>query len=107
MHGSDWQSVESETGLDAADEYGSQYWGSYSFGDENIKPACSWDDEHCAWDSTEAGWDRSGINIFEDRIMKEFSNFQFTLSTTAPIDMLDIMLFGSYVGDKFYRKEQD
>ena len=92
--------------MDAIDEYGSEYWDAYNFGGDSINPKCSWDDSNCAWDSEESGWDRSGIMVVEDRIMKEFSNFQFAISTSAAIDILDIMLFGSYVGDKLYRKEQ-
>lgn len=87
--------------LDVRTDYGAQYERTIPFTSEANVPT-GWDYPNSIWDDATSGWDRSGIATMQAKISKASDNFQLRLASTAALDILEMICYGSYLTDHRY-----
>lgn len=88
--------------LDVRTDYGSVYQRTIPFSQEASVPA-GWDETTSQWDSEVSGWDRTGVVTMQAKISKASENFQLRIASTAAVDVLDMVAYGSYLTDLRWR----
>lgn len=84
--------------LDVRTGYGSTHQRSIPFSQEASAPM-GWDQEDSQWDSETSGWDRTGVVTMQAKVSKSADNFQLRISSTASVDVLDMIAYGAYLTD--------